>query len=298
MIKRILPIALLGAVILGSTSCKNNASFKKANGIEYMIVKDAPGTPAKIGDIIEINAVMKVGKNDGKSKDSVIFDTRKMNNGKPIKMPLAEAKFRGDMAGGLAMLSVGDSAVIRVSFDSLKAALPNQQMPPFAKSGDYFIYEVTMVSAKSKEDAEKEAKGKASEQAKSDDKAIQDYLAKNNIKAEKTASGLYYVIQKEGSGDKIAAGKTVTAWYTGKLLSGKTFDSNQDSTFHHTDPFTFKAGAGQVIPGWDEGVQLLKKGSKATFFVPSPIAYGDHAAGPDVPANSILMFDMEVSDVK
>ena len=298
MIKRILPIALLGAVILGTTSCKNNASFKKANGVEYMIVKDAPGNVVKIGDIIEINAVMKVGKNDGKSKDSVIFDTRKMNNGKPITMPLMEPKFRGDMAGGLAMLSAGDSAIIRVSYDSLKLALPNQQMPPFAKPGDYFVYEISVVSAKTKEEAEKEAKSKASEQGVADDKSIQDYLAKNNIKAEKTASGLYYVITKEGTGDKIAPGKSVTAWYTGKLLSGKTFDSNLDSAFHHKEPFTFKAGAGQVIPGWDEGVQLLKKGSKAMLFVPSPIAYGDRPAGPEVPANSILMFEMEVTDVK
>ena len=298
MIKRILPIALLGAVILGSAGCNSNAGFKKANGIEFRLVTDKPGTPAKIGDIIEINAIMKVGRNDGKSKDSAIFDTRKMNNGKAISMPLSEPKFRGDMAAGLAMMSPGDSAVIRVSYDSLKANLPNGQMPPFAKPGDYFIYEVTMVAAKSKEQAEKEAKEMSGKQAATDDKIIQDYLAKNNIKAEKTASGLYYMITKEGTGDKIAAGKSVTVWYTGKLLGGKTFDSNMDSAFHHNEPFTVKIGAGQVIPGWDEGVQLLKKGSKATLFIPSPIAYGEHAAGPEVPANSILVFDMEVTDVK
>lgn len=292
MIKRILPIALLGAVILGAASCKNNSSFKKSNGVEYMIIKDAPGKNAQVGDVLEMDIVWKVGKNDGKSKDSVIIDTRKMNAGKPISMPLMEPKFVGDMSGGLSMLSAGDSAIIRVSIDSLKKNLKDQPMPPFAKEGDYFIYEVHMVSVKNKADAEKEMQQKSAQQVQTDDKMIQDYFAKNNIKAEKTPSGVYYTVQSEGTGEKIAKGQTASIMYTGKLLDGKTFDSNIGK-----DAMKIQVGSGQVIPGMDEGLQMVKKGSKSTLYIPSTLGYGEHAQGP-IPANAILIFEMEVTDVK
>ena len=299
MIKRILPIAFLGAVILGTTSCQNGSSaFKNFNGVEYKILKDAPGANAKVGDILEMHIVWKVGKNDGKSKDSVIIDTRKMQNGKPIQMPLMEPKFRGDMATGLTMLSAGDSAIIRVSIDSLKKTLKDQPMPPFVKPGDYFIYEVSMVSVKSKDEADKEQQQKNAQLNQADDKTLQDYFAKNNIKAQKTASGLYYSVAKEGTGAQIAKGQNVTMNYTGKLLDGKVFDSNEDENFHHKQPFSFPVGMGQVIPGWDEGVLLLKKGSKASLYIISSLAYGEHAPSPMIPANSILVFDVEVTDVQ
>jgi FKBP-type peptidyl-prolyl cis-trans isomerase len=86
--------------------------------------------------------------------------------------------------------------------------------------------------------------------------------------------------------------------YTGKLMDGTKFDSNQDSTFHHMEPFTFPIGVGQVIPGWDEGVMLLNKGAKATLFIPSGLAYGEHPPTPAIPANSILVFDVEVVSYK
>lgn len=298
MTQRILTVALSGAVILGAASCQNKGNFKKANGVEYMIVKDEPGKNAQIDDMLELNIVWKVGKYDGKSKDSVLIDTRKMNNGKPIVMPLKDPMFKGDMQAGLAMLSQGDSAIIRVSIDSLKKNLKDQPMPPFAKPGDYFIYEVKVVSVKSKADADKEAKQKSAAQAQTDDKDLQDYFAKNNIKPMKTASGLYYTVEKEGTGAPISKGQTVSMNYTGKLMDGKAFDSNVDPQFHHNDkPFTIQAGTGSVIPGFDEGIMLLKNGSKATLYIPSTIGYGEHGGGP-IPPNANLIFELEIKDVK
>lgn len=293
MIKRILPVALLGAVILGAASCQSGSGFKKANGIEYMIVKDAPGKVAQEGDILEMNIVWKVGKNDGKSKDSVIIDTRKMNQGKPITMPLMAAKFVGDMSAGLSLLSAGDSAVIRVSIDSLKKNLKDQPMPPFAKEGEYFIYEVSMVSVKNKADAEKESQQKAAQQVQTDDKLLQEYFAKNNIKAEKTPSGVYYTISVPGSGDNITKGKTASIRYTGKTLDGKTFDSNEGGD---KPLLPINVGTGGVIPGMDEGILMMKKGTKGTLYIPSSLAYGEHGQGP-IPANAILIFDMEIKEV-
>ena len=299
MIKNICIAALTGAVVLGAASCKNGSSYKHANGIEYKIVKDAEGKNAQIGDIMELDIVWKVGKNDGKSKDSVLIDTRKMNNGKPIQMPLSEAKFKGDMQAGLAFLSAGDSAIIRVSVDSLKKNLKDQPMPPFAKDGDYFVYEVKVVSVKSKADAEKEAQQKAAQQNQADDKVLQDYFAKSNLKPMKTASGVYYTIEKEGTGATITKGQTVTMKYTGKLLDGKVFDSNIDPQFHHADqPFTIQAGTNSVIPGMEEGILALKKGCKATLYIPSALAYGERSPSQNIPPNAILIFELEVTEVK
>jgi peptidylprolyl isomerase len=112
--------------------------------------------------------------------------------------------------------------------------------------------------------------------------------------AKKTASGLYYVITKEGTGPQAAAGNTVYVDYTGTLVSGKKFDSSYD----RGTPIDFTLGHGEVIAGWDEGLALLKKGAKATFIIPSSLAYGASGAGPVIPPGATLIFDVELVDVQ
>ncbi|MBK8144619.1 MAG: FKBP-type peptidyl-prolyl cis-trans isomerase [Bacteroidetes bacterium] len=92
--------------------------------------------------------------------------------------------------------------------------------------------------------------------------------------------------------------------YRGKLLDGTTFDSNIDSAFNHMTPFEFPLGVNRVIRGWDEGVALLPLGSKATFYIPSRLGYAAQAVpgNPNnpkgIPANSILIFDVELTNIK
>src|ERR1043165_6131250 len=108
----------------------------------------------------------------------------------------------------------------------------------------------------------------AQDQKSIDDKILTDYFAKNNIKASKTASGLYYVISKKGSGANAMAGQNVTMNYIGKFMDGKQFDANVDDKFMPVpgrEPLRFTLGVGQVIKGWDEGVQLLNPGTRATL---------------------------------
>jgi FKBP-type peptidyl-prolyl cis-trans isomerase len=82
------------------------------------------------------------------------------------------------------------------------------------------------------------------------------------------------------------------------LLNGEKFDSNVDPKFNHVQPFEFTVGIGQVIKGWDEGLQLLNKGGKAKLIIPSSLAYGSRGAGAAIPPNSPLVFDVEVTDIK
>jgi len=108
-----------------------------------------------------------------------------------------------------------------------------------------------------------------------------------------TASGLRYRVTELGKGKQVEAGDKATVHYTGKLTNGTKFDSSKD----RNQPFTFKVGGGQVIKGWDEGLQLLKVGDKATFVIPAELAYGDREMG-SIPPKSTLVFDIEVLDAK
>jgi peptidylprolyl isomerase len=108
-----------------------------------------------------------------------------------------------------------------------------------------------------------------------------------------TKSGLKYAIIKEGDGPMPVPGKFVTVHYSGFLQDGKLFDSSVE----RDEPISFVVGQGQVIPGWDEGLQLLKKGSKARFIVPPQLAYGDRPLE-KIPANSTLIFDVELINVQ
>lgn len=107
-----------------------------------------------------------------------------------------------------------------------------------------------------------------------------------------TASGLKVKITEKGTGKQVMKGDKVTAHYTGTLEDGKKFDSSKD----RNQPFSFKVGTGQVIPGWDEGFQLLKVGDKALFTIPANLGYGANGAGGVIPPNATLVFDVEVLD--
>ncbi|MCC7031010.1 MAG: FKBP-type peptidyl-prolyl cis-trans isomerase [Chitinophagaceae bacterium] len=289
-------ILLASALIMtGMFSCKQKEYTKLKSGLEYMIVKDEKGDKKPTeGSIVSVHILTKIG-------DSTLFDSRKNNNNEPVPAQIAKPQYNGDLMEGLMMLTEGDSALFRVSADSI---FRNGQMPPFVKKGDTVQFFVKMVSVKSMEDFQKEEEASAKKQITSDEEVIKKYLVDNKITATKTASGLYYSITQAGSGENAKAGQEVSMYYTGKLLDGTTFDSNQDPKFGHTEPFKFPLGAGQVIKGWDEGIALLNKGAKAKLIIPSPLGYGTRGmpGNPNnekgIPANSILVFDVEMLGAK
>lgn len=137
----------------------------------------------------------------------------------------------------------------------------------------------------------------AQDQAQKDEAILKAYFSKNKIKkAIKTPSGLYYVIHKPGEGPTAQAGKPVGMNYLGRFLDGKKFDGNIDEKWSPVpgrQVLNFTLGVGQVIKGWDEGIQLLSRGSRATLYIPSHLAYGADGR-PGIPPNAILMFDVEV----
>lgn len=125
-------------------------------------------------------------------------------------------------------------------------------------------------------------------------KRAEEELDKHSAGFEKTASGLRYQIIQKGNGTKATKGKKVSVHYSGALTNGMVFDSS----YKRKQPIDFVLGIGQVIPGWDEGIQLLQVGDKARFVIPSDLAYGSRGAGGVIPPNATLVFDVELMEVK
>ncbi|MBT4409399.1 MAG: peptidylprolyl isomerase [Bacteroidetes bacterium] len=116
---------------------------------------------------------------------------------------------------------------------------------------------------------------------------LDEYLLENNITAEPTYSGIYYIETLAGSGVPADGGDRVRVKYSGTFLNGNEFDSGE---------FEFTIGIGQVIRGWDEGINYMKEGGKAILIIPSNMAYGS-SGSQSIPGYTTLRFEVELLDV-
>jgi len=127
----------------------------------------------------------------------------------------------------------------------------------------------------------------ASAQLDVDKMAIEDYLAEHNLTAQSTASGLYYIIDNQGTGAQPILSSTVTVKYTGWLLDGTKVDGG-----------TITYPLNVLIKGWQEGIPLFNEGGNGTLFIPSCLAYGITGAGDNIPPNAVLIFDINLISVE
>ena len=272
-------LTLFAAV--GLFSCKTGDLKTTDSGLQYSLYTSEKGEKAKVGDIIKIHLVNKT------DKDSVLSSTYKDN--KPITLEVKAPSFKGDLMEGFTLMSEGDSGTFLVSVDSLAQGNP---LPPFLKSGSFLKFDVKLVDIMTKAEYEQDMQKTQMEEVGKQDMEIQNYAKQNNLSVQKTPSGLYYTIETPGTGDNAKPGDNVSVHYKGYLMDGKVFDES----ISRGEPITFPLGQGQVIPGWDEGLQMFKKGGKGKLLIPSRLAYGPQGSGP-IPANSILIFDIQLVDI-
>lgn len=301
MKKSILSMAAMAFLMAGTLSACNEKSpypgFQKSqNGLYYQFFEKNEGEQPQNGDLLEVNLACLV--ND----TSVVIPA--MEN----VMQLQESQFAGDIFEGLAMMHKGDSASFIVNIDStFKKLFGQPQLPENFTSTDVMRFNVRLkdfypeseyakhlaIKLKKKTD-ERIAKMKEDhvEETAAAAQQLAEYLSKNKIEVEPTPSGLYYVMTQEGNGEKPEVGQMVKVHYTGKLLDGTVFDSS----IEHGDPISIPIGVGQVIPGWDEGIQMMSKGEKGLLYIPYYLAYGDRQAGDKIAPFSNLIFEVELVD--
>ncbi len=131
-------------------------------------------------------------------------------------------------------------------------------------------------------------KKKAAKQAALDETIIQQYIADNNLSATATGSGLYYVIDAQGSGSGCSSSSTVKVAYSGYFTDGVVFDQSSAAGIE----FPLQG----VIQGWTEGIPYFKEGGTGKLLLPSSLAYGRNGSG-SIPPNSVLIFDIELIEV-
>jgi FKBP-type peptidyl-prolyl cis-trans isomerase FkpA len=297
-------------------SCKksDHPGYEKSESGLYskFYTHDEKGVKPMEGDMVKVSMVYK---ND---KDSVLFDTKdpKVNRSgdATIEFPLSKSSFKGSFEEALSTMSVGDSASFLVNADSVYQKTFNvKELPPYITKGSLLTFEVKLKKITAKDEVEKmrakqmEEQKAMMEKKKGEEAAVlEKYLSDNKITAKPTASGLYYIETTKGSGPKPMKGDTVKVNYTGRLLDGTVFDTSDKDVAKKAnvfqegrpyEPIQFPVGEGQVIPGWDEGIMLMSKGSKGKFIIPSAIGYGPQGGGP-IPPFSPLEFDVELVSFK
>ncbi|MCO5234006.1 MAG: FKBP-type peptidyl-prolyl cis-trans isomerase [Chitinophagales bacterium] len=139
-----------------------------------------------------------------------------------------------------------------------------------------------------------EAEARIAKQGAIDKSIIEQYAKDHHLKLQYLPSGLAYYMTEEGKGAQVKVGSIAVVHYTGKLLDGTKFDSSKD----RNQPFNVSVGSNRVIQGWEQGLPLFKAGGKGTLIIPSTLGYGERGAGGVIAPNSVLIFDIEVLEVK
>lgn len=303
---------LTAATLLVAASCQN---FKKGEGgLEYKIVKDAGAEKAVAGDLLSVDMTLTSDRKDGDGKDSLLNSTYDMGlpqiiNIAPDSLP---GMYPGDYNSMFKFLGEGDSAVFRLNLDTM-AARSGQPKPPIADKYVTFTVKVRKHFKKGEltdsalyAEVDKYFQGELETMKNAEEGKISNYIASNKLEPTKSATGLQYVIEEQGSAEKPAIGDTVVVNYTGQLTNGVHFDTTnealaKDKKIHNPmrtyEPIRFSLGNDPVIQGWTEGLQLLGKGGKAKLIIPSTLGYGETPAGNKIPPYSPLIFDVELVDI-
>ncbi len=291
---------------LGFAACQGGYE-KGPAGLLYKVHEHAAGDSISEGDFISLNIIAKT------DADSVLYNSYEMGRASQTFVP--KPMYDGDLFWAIMKLSKGDSATIKLDIDSAEA---KGQPRPQGIKGKYIIYtlkveDIIKKDTTNEQDFEQkiqaffQAEGEKAQKA--EEPKLAKYINDNKLKTEKLPSGLQIATEKEGTGAQPKVGDTVKVHYTGKLTSGKVFDTSLPDVAKKAgiynpgrEPYAtldLAIGQGNVIPGFDEGVLKMKKGGKSTLLIPSKLAYGEHGMqggmiGPYTP----LVFEIELVDVK
>ena len=281
-------------VLLAISFFACNMNYEKTpSGLTYKIIKGKGGEKPKPGEFIKFNFEYKL-----EDRDSLLQSTY---SGLPVYGSLDTGKRTAyTYMEVLPLMNEGDSAVISISIDSLKSKGMIPDYSAVLVKGQILTAKVKLIKVfKNEKDVLADYNKAMDSEKASELKALEQYMTKNNLKGTKTKNGAYVVVDNPGDqSNKADSGKMATVMYRGYLASnGKVFDTNMDTTKGHTEPYQLVVGSQGSIQGFSEGLPYFGKGGKGKILVPAMLGYGPQAMGPDLPAFSNLVFDIEVTDV-
>ena len=273
----------LSAVMLFTACTQKFPGYKKTqNGLYYKFhSQNTSATQPQLSDFLKVDMTCYLN-------DSLYYDWQGAQH--EVYTQLRDPIFEGDLQEAYAMMHVGDSASFYVKADSV-AALYYQQDPNVVglKPDDYFRYEVKLVEVKSEEAFMAELEMMKEVMKEASKKALEDYIAANNISVTPEPSGAYIIPLEKGKGRCPVKGEKVELDFSATLLDGQSVGS----TFDSPEKFSFVLGEGNTIQGWEEVVPKMHLGERVTAIIPFDLAYGERAVG-SIPAYSNLVYDIKL----
>ena len=297
---------LLAVIILAS--CGGGDTFTAKNGTVVTYLKKGEDTAPS--DSLISYLILKYETADGK----VIFEST-LDAPTPVKIDSNFLQNEGDFFEILSKLKVGDSTTCQMTasdlfLENFKGALPDsvteEDLITISAS---FLEQVSMETYQQKAIELRKDQTLAQldpNQMAADIQTIDEFLTENGIEAQRTAAGVRYVITEQGNGPKPELGQNVTVHYAGRLLTGEYFDTSMEEVAkaeglytaqRQYQPYPIQIWSSPVISGWHDGISQLNEGTKATLYIPSPMAYGPRDRSEIITANSILVFDVELVEV-
>jgi FKBP-type peptidyl-prolyl cis-trans isomerase FkpA len=272
-------------------------------GIKYTVLKKGDGVELPSGKFMVVDLRLT------NSKDSILMDTKDM--GYPAVLPIPDQSMAKDIGeyGVFKSLSKGDCVRFKVPaaivFSKTRRVAVPKEIDP--KSDITFLANVRDVWEESQVQKFQTdmMKNGLRKQKTADSLVIAEHLQKNALEALSTPSGIRYIIKKEGVGEPARSGQIAYVQYAGYTVDGKLFDTSLSSVAKANNlnngasdqPYPVVVNTRGVIAGWDEILQLMNKGMKVRVYIPSELGYGP-SGNPPIPPNAVLIFDMEVTNIK
>ncbi|MFY8091434.1 MAG: FKBP-type peptidyl-prolyl cis-trans isomerase [Chitinophagaceae bacterium] len=302
LISRKLFVSILAVATIAFSSCNQ---FKKTpSGMPYKITKGKGTQKVKHGNFVKYNLEYRLTT----PKDTILGTT--YNGAMPeYKMFDTSKTPKYSFFEVFNQLAVGDKLEFSLSIDSLKKMEMIRDYDRLFKKGAYIKgkielikiftseadanadYQKEMVALQAKEDEKNKAK------AKEQSKALVEYAKKNNLKTVTSPLGVLVSVEKEGDLPKLDTGMTAKVTYRGTLMDGKEFDANTGANARSKELLPIMVGNHNVVPGLEDAIKMFGKGGKGKILIPAALAYGDKENPGVFPANSNMIFEVEVIEV-
>ncbi len=278
----------LGMLSIFSVSCSRSPypGFEAAEGgvyIKYHEKGDATET-AVLNDIVTLQMKYYL-------EDTTLFESAMLQE--PLRFPMIEPTFEGDLYAALLQLHIGDSATIVVPADSfylVTAGVP--ELPEFITPGSPMYFDVRMLSIQTEDEALAEERELLAQMKEEEQLLLTDYIKSLGDKVEKKESGLYIIQEKQGKGRLPKVGDVLRLHFSVATIDGMELFS----TFNR-EPMDIPFGEQFDTEGFDEGISYLKKGGKLKMIVPSNLAFDSVGRGQMVPPYSTLIYEAELLEV-